>query len=381
MAPYLPDQEHFREGNPMQRSMLAAITVAAAAALVLPATAAQAATRTLTITAVSKAMSYGGSDPALTYAVSGLVKGDALTRTPTCTVPSHKAVGTYPITCSGAAADAKKYTLRYVTGSLVVVKAPLGIYANYTQKSYVAANPTSFGYTVVGLAKGDKLTTVPTCAVDGPHVDAGRYVISCSGADAGANYAIRYFDQYYDITKSPLLVGPYRQTAFYGSPAPEFTYAVNGLKSGESLTKEPTCGVEGEHEHAGTYTIECTGATATDNYDLYVVDNEYTVLQTASLIKGEKPSYTRNLLLQPTGVKLVATLAAYLDSAYRLLPDATVTFTSGDAELCTATTDSAGRATCTLGKTLVKTVQTNGYTVSYAGTDDIGGSSHEVAPS
>jgi hypothetical protein len=77
----------------------------------------------LTITANNQSKAYGAALPVLTVGYSGFVNGDtaaSLTTAPTVTTTgtASSAVGTYPITASGAV-DAN-YTISYVPGTLTV---------------------------------------------------------------------------------------------------------------------------------------------------------------------------------------------------------------------------------------------------------------------
>ena len=365
-----------------RRAAATIVLSAAVAAVVTAPGAASGATSTakrqVTIAADVQTMYYGQATPKLTYTVYGLTGSDKLTTQPTCSVPAHTNVGKYAITCSGAAADTTKYTLAYVSAPLYVGKAPLYVGPNYQQKVYGEAEP-AFTYAVQGLVNGDKLIATPTCAVAGAHTDAGRYKITCSGADAGTNYELRYLENVYDVAKRALVVGPQKQAIYFTMAEPAFTFGTYGLVAGEKLAKDPTCGVAGEHAHAGTYTITCTGAEATANYTLTTVTSTYTVAANKSVAKGDRAAISKNLLGQATGAKLRGQL--YLVYPYAaVFPKQTLTFTSGSTTLCTGTTDADGYVYCTLTAAAAKVLAKNGsYTVTYAGQgDDIAGSSNTV---
>jgi len=79
---------------------------------------------TLTITASSGTMTYGGAVPAITPSYGGFVNGDtpaSLTTQPACstTATSHSAVSTYPSSCTGAVDS--NYAITYVNGTVTVV--------------------------------------------------------------------------------------------------------------------------------------------------------------------------------------------------------------------------------------------------------------------
>lgn len=360
----------------MAKSAILAAGVAGviAASLIVPTTASAATKTKLVIAATTATKTYGGPEPTLGYTVYGLAKGDKLTRKPTCKVPAHRNVGQYTITCSGAAANTTKYTITYRPGALYVGKARLYVGPAYAQKTYGEVEP-AFTYVTYGLVDGDKLVTTPTCSVAGAHTDAGRYALTCTGADAGANYDLRTVDGYYDVLKRSLYVAPNKQAIYYGSPEPAFTFTTVNLAPGEKLVKDPTCGVAGEHSHVGTYAIRCTGAQASSNYALTVYDGQYQVGQNATVVAAEQASISKNLLGQTTGATIRAQL--YLVHPYaRVFTDQTLTFTAADTTLCTAVTDKDGIGTCKLdAKGAAAVVANDGYTVTYAGQGtDIAGS-------
>jgi hypothetical protein len=142
----------------------------------------------LTITANNTNKVYGAALPTFTANYSGLVNGNtpASLDTPvslTTTATAGSAVGTYPITASGAV-DAN-YTITFVNGTLTVTRAPLTITANNTNKVYGAALPT-FTATYSGLVNGDTPASLDhpviltTTATTGSPV--GSYPITGNGA-------------------------------------------------------------------------------------------------------------------------------------------------------------------------------------------------------
>ena len=77
----------------------------------------------LTVTAANETKAYGAANPTLTVSYSGFVNGDtaaSLTTpaTASTTATAASAVGTYPITASGATSP--NYTISYVPGTLTV---------------------------------------------------------------------------------------------------------------------------------------------------------------------------------------------------------------------------------------------------------------------
>ena len=77
---------------------------------------------------------------------------------------SSSPVGSYPVTCSGAAAA--NYTFSYVAGSLSVTKAPLTVTGQALSMTYGGAVPTIPNPTYSGFVNGEttaSLTSLATC--------------------------------------------------------------------------------------------------------------------------------------------------------------------------------------------------------------------------
>ena len=100
----------------------------------------------------------------------------------TTTGTASSAVGSYPITASGAV-DAN-YTISYVAGTLTVNPAGLTITANNQSKAYGAAFP-ALTVSYSGFVNGDtaaSLTTPPTVTTTGTAEQRrGHYPITASG--------------------------------------------------------------------------------------------------------------------------------------------------------------------------------------------------------
>jgi hypothetical protein len=173
----------------------------------------------IVITASSGTMPYGGTVPTITAGFSdGFVNGQdssVLTTQPTCstTATSHSNVGSYPSSCTGAAAV--NYTFTYVNGAVTVTAVPLVITASSTSVTVGSAVPTiTAGFS--GFVNGDSsavLTTLPTCSTTyttSSTVAGSPYPSSCSGA-ADPNYTITYVPGTVTVTAvatAPVVVTP-----------------------------------------------------------------------------------------------------------------------------------------------------------------------------
>ena len=100
----------------------------------------------LDVAANNRSMTYGGTMPALTFGVSGLVNGDTqgsvLSGALTTTASTTSNAGKYGIAQGSLAADAN-YTVSFTPGTLTITPAPLRITANNAS--------TVFGGTPAGL--------------------------------------------------------------------------------------------------------------------------------------------------------------------------------------------------------------------------------------
>ena len=110
------------------------------------------------MTADNKTMILHGPTPAFTYKITGFVNGETEavpTTTPTCTSTGNSSspVGSYPITCSGAAAA--NYTFSYVAGTLkIMFWVPACATGGRAMPSWNRSIPTARG-------AGKKRNTVP----------------------------------------------------------------------------------------------------------------------------------------------------------------------------------------------------------------------------
>jgi FtsP/CotA-like multicopper oxidase with cupredoxin domain len=161
----------------------------------------------LTITAPSPTMPYGGPLPALTPIFSP-ANPSGLTTQPVCTTTATTSspVGTYPVTCSGAASAPGDWSFSYVAGTLTVSPTPLTITASGTAVAYGAPVPAiapSYSGFVLGQGPGN-LTGTVTCSTtytSTSPVSGNPYSSSCSGATS-TNYAITYVPGVVTITRA-----------------------------------------------------------------------------------------------------------------------------------------------------------------------------------
>ena len=252
----------------------------------------------LTITAEDKSKVYGAALPTLTASYSGFVNGDTVASLDTpvslsTTATAASAVGTYPITASGAA-DAN-YTISFVAGTLTVTPAALTITADDKSKVYGAALPTlTASYS--GFVNGDDASSLTSPVVLSASAsaasDVGTYPITPSGA-AGANYTISFVAGTLTVTPAALTITADDKSKVYGAALPTLTASYSGLVNGDdasSLTSPVVLSTSASAaSDVGTYPITPSGA-ASANYTISFVAGTLTVTPAALTITADDKS-------------------------------------------------------------------------------------------
>ena len=239
----------------------------------------------LSITANNQTKAYGAALPTLTASYTGLVNGDTpanLSTQPTLstTATASSAVGSYPITASGAADS--DYTISYTGGTLTVNPATLTltITANNQNKYYGAALP-ALTVSYAGFVNGDtasSLTTQPTVTTTATVASpVGTYPITASGA-VDSNYTINYVPGTLTVIPAPLSITVANQTKAYGAALPMFSVSYAGFVNGDtsaSLSTQPTISTTATAASSvGTYPITASGA----------VDSNYAISYTGGTL-------------------------------------------------------------------------------------------------
>ncbi len=233
----------------------------------------------LTITASGATFTYGSAVPAITASYSGFKNGQnssVLTSQPTCstTATSSSPVGSYPSSCSGAAAA--NYNIFYGSGVVTVTRASLIIKASNGSFSYGGSVPTvTPSYT--GFKNGDNaasLTTQPTCSTTATSSSpVGSYTTSCSGA-ASSNYTFAYQSGTMTVTKASLTITASSHSVGFGDDIPAITASYSGFVNGETvanLNALPTCSTTAtDTSPVGSYPTSCSGAVAANYAISYV---------------------------------------------------------------------------------------------------------------
>jgi hypothetical protein len=251
----------------------------------------------LTITASSGTMTYGGTPPSVTPSYSAFAGSDtaaSLTTAPTCTTTatSSTPVGTDTgaDTCAGAVDG--NYTITYVPGNVTVGKASLTITASSGTMTY-GGTPPIVTPSYSGFVNGETAaspTIAPTCmttVTSSTPVGTDTGADTCSGA-VDTNYTIGYVAGNVVVSPAPLTITANNQSISAGAALPTFTTTDTGFKNGDtasSLTGTVVCSVPSitNTNTAGTYSIVCSGATDA-NYVITYVNGTLTI--TGSVSQG-----------------------------------------------------------------------------------------------
>ncbi|RQF89425.1 MBG domain-containing protein [Pseudomonas aeruginosa] len=239
----------------------------------------------LNVIADAKTKVYGDLDPALTYQVSGLKRGDtagAVLNGGSLNRVAGENVGVYGINQGGLGLVSSNYTLNYQGNNLTITKALLNVIADAKTKVYGDADP-SLTYQVSGLKNGDTAGAVLNggglVRVSGENV--GNYAIQQGGLGlVSGNYDLAYQGNNLTITKALLNVIADAKTKVYGDADPSLTYQVSGLKNGDTagavLNGGSLSRVAGEN--VGVYGINQGGlGLVSANYDLSYQGNNLTI--------------------------------------------------------------------------------------------------------
>jgi hypothetical protein len=171
---------------------------------------------TLTITASSDSMVYGGTVPTITPSYSGFVTGDSassLTTPPTCstTATSLSLAGSANTSSCTGAVD-PSYTIVYAPGTVTVKVKPLTITANGQSKTFgdaLALGTTAF--TASGLVSPDAVSgvTLTSAGADaGAAVGSYDIVPSAALGTGLSNYDITYANGTLTVAAAPATPTP-----------------------------------------------------------------------------------------------------------------------------------------------------------------------------
>ena len=233
---------------------------------------------TLTVTVDNKAKIYGEANPMLTYAVTGLVAGDAndvVSGVVLSTATGASATaGDHAITANSGVAS--NYTVIFVSGNLHVDKASLTVTADNKNKIYGGVDPL-LTYTPGGtLYYSDSysvITGVALSTATGASATAGDHAITASGGVA-SNYTVTFVSGNLHVEKASLTVTADSKSKIYGGGDPSLTYTADGTlhysDSFSVITGVALSTTTGGFATAGDHLITASGGVAA-NYNVNFV--------------------------------------------------------------------------------------------------------------
>jgi hypothetical protein len=317
----------------------------------------------LTVTGQSPSRGYGALNPDVSapQSIIGFIAGETaamLTTQPTCTTSATQAsvVGSYPVTCSGAAAA--NYSFAYVAGTLTVAPVQLTVTAKSNSRLYGAPNPDiAAPLSIIGFVLGETpvvLSAQPACATSATQASPiGSYPVTCGAANAG-NYTFTYVAGTLDVTRAPLTVTALNAWRQYSDPTPVLTYAIAGFVNGDTVAVVGgTAGVTTtatQLSPVGNYPIvPSTGSLTAANYSFTsFLDGTLAVVKEDSVATYTGLTYVSTA--SATSSTAVVTLRATIQDITAVSPGldgfpgnittATVQFVNrdmGSAPLCSAT--------------------------------------------
>jgi hypothetical protein len=217
---------------------------------------------TLMVRADDKTKVYGEIDPALSYQVSGLKRGDdqasVLGGNVARQAGENVKAGGYAIGQGDLASASQNYILHYEAGTFTITPASLQIDFDDHSKVYGEIDP-SLTYRASGLKNGDTQASVlsgDAARVAGENV--GSYAIGQGSLGANSNYILTFNEGKLAITPAELTVTADHKTKVYGDLDPTLTYSVSGLKHGDtqaSVTAGSLARISGENVTPEGYAI------------------------------------------------------------------------------------------------------------------------------
>jgi len=241
---------------------------------------------TLAVTPHPASKTYGQSEPAFTYTISGLVNHDtasAYSGTPqlTTTATIHSPAGSYPITSALGSLISKNYAFSFLAGALTVTRATLTITPNNAFSTYGSA-PPAFGYEIAGFRNGDTssvITGAPVLAtIASAASPVGSYSITANtSAMSATNYSFTAASGKLTINPAVLKVTAVNASITQGQPIPPLTYTISGFVNGDSkkaVSGSPSLSTGATTSSpVGTYPISvAAGTLSAANYTFSLVN-------------------------------------------------------------------------------------------------------------
>jgi subtilisin-like proprotein convertase family protein len=246
----------------------------------------------LTVSADGQFRVYGATNPPLTGTLTGVQNGDPITAVFQTAADTNSPVGAYPITPTLQDPNGKlgNYVVSYVTGTLGVGPALLGVTAVNRSRIYGATNPV-FTAIYSGFVNGESLASSDVAGA--PLLDnsadsnspVGTYDITIGlGSLTSTNYTFTLTNGTLTVATAALTVTADNQSRLYGATNPPLTASYSGFINGDTaavITGQPLITVGADtNSPAGSYPITVDTGTliATTNYAFIFVNGSLTVL-------------------------------------------------------------------------------------------------------
>ncbi|MBX9471793.1 MBG domain-containing protein [Microcella sp.] len=248
--------------------------------------------RELTVTVEDQTIGFGEPVAAVTIVSTGLQAPDVVSDFsvqfrgiegteygPSTTAP--EAAGTYAIELVDieVGAETANYSITAVDGTLTIEPGPLVIIVNDASKVYGDSDPqfTVDSSAVTGISESD-VAAIEAALVRVEGENVGEYAISIE-ADAALNYEVELSNEaptpVLRITARPIVVTIDNAEKQVGDNDPfEFTYSVDDLVSGDSLSGAPE---RTGTEVRGTHPITAGTLDAGTNYTMTVNPGTFTI--------------------------------------------------------------------------------------------------------
>ncbi|MEP9319604.1 MBG domain-containing protein [Pseudomonas sp. LABIM340] len=253
---------------------------------------------TLMVRADDKTKVYGEIDPALSYQVSGLKRGDdqasVLGGNVVRQAGEDVKAGGYAIGQGDLASTSQNYILHYEDGTFTITPASLQIDFDDHSKVYGEIDP-ALTYRVNGLKNGDtKESVMSGQASRAAGENVGNYTIGQGSLGANGNYILTFNEGKLAITPAELTVTADHMTKVYGDLDPTLTYSISGLKHGDtqaSVTTGSLARISGENVMPEGYAITQGNVTLTSgNYRMVFRDGNLQVTPAPLVVTADNQS-------------------------------------------------------------------------------------------
>ena len=276
----------------------------------------------LVIRADSKTKASGGTEPAFTYSISGLVSPDSITSVslsfpgPSATAPT--ADGSYDITPSAASfgtGSAANYSITYETGTYTITnKTPQALtwttIANKTFGETATATATSNSGLIPSIVSlTTSICTVPNSSVSGATVtllSIGTCQLRASQAGDATYAPATSVDTSFEVTAKALTITATvtNATRTYGDASATQGYTNSTLAGSDAISTvtltftsgAPVYNSTAVPTHAGAYTLTPSGlilsSGSASNYTITYATTSYTINKKALTITASSHSIT-----------------------------------------------------------------------------------------